>query len=162
MKLVAEQGLVKSKRIGVADSNAALRSIVRRDNGETYRAMLECMAKESGVETPIIDVLVRLDPQEQRREAVERGLDEQDGRCGEDRQDEGRDDASRLQAGTRGRSRNGRHRRCADLRSRRGRYDDARRNAEDGEEQSFGCRPRVDVGRSCEIIADLAIIRARF
>lgn len=48
--------LVKGARIGVDDSimkaNAALRSIVRRDNGETYRAMLERMATESGIATP--------------------------------------------------------------------------------------------------------------
>jgi hypothetical protein len=38
-----------------------LRTIVRRDSGETYREMLRRMAKESGVETPTIDDLVRLD-----------------------------------------------------------------------------------------------------
>src|SRR3954464_6405410 len=40
---------------------AALRTIVPRDNGETYRQMLTRMAKESGVETPTIDDLVRLE-----------------------------------------------------------------------------------------------------
>jgi hypothetical protein len=34
---------------------------VRRDNGESYREMLMRMAKESGVETPTIDDLIRLD-----------------------------------------------------------------------------------------------------
>src|SRR6478735_8951161 len=43
------------------EANAALRAIVRRDSGETYREMLTRMAKESGVETPTIDDLVRLD-----------------------------------------------------------------------------------------------------
>ncbi|MEK4031651.1 transposase [Methylocystis sp. IM3] len=56
LQLVAERGLVKGERIGVdgstMEANAALRSIVRRDNGETYRAMLERMAKESGIATP--------------------------------------------------------------------------------------------------------------
>ncbi len=65
MKLVAERGLVKGERIGVdgstMEANAALRSIVRRDSGETYREMLTRMAKESGVETPTIDALIRLD-----------------------------------------------------------------------------------------------------
>src|SRR5882672_7142849 len=41
LKLVAEQGLVKGKRIGVdastMEANAALRTIVRRDDGRTYR-----------------------------------------------------------------------------------------------------------------------------
>ena len=65
LKLVAERGLVKGERIGVdgstMEANAALRAIVRRDNGETYREMLTRMAKESGVETPTIDDLIRLD-----------------------------------------------------------------------------------------------------
>jgi hypothetical protein len=43
------------------EANAALRSIMRRDSGESYREMLTRMAKESGVETPTIDDLVRLD-----------------------------------------------------------------------------------------------------
>ena len=56
---------LKGERIGVdgstMEANAALRAIVRRDSGETYREMLTQMAKESGVETPTIDDLVRLD-----------------------------------------------------------------------------------------------------
>ena len=65
LKLVAERGLVKGERIGVdgstMEANAALRSIVRRDTGESYREMLARMARESGVATPTIDDLVRLD-----------------------------------------------------------------------------------------------------
>jgi len=65
LKLVAEQGLVKGKRIGVdastMEANAALRTIVRRDDGRSYREMLTQMAKESGIETPSADDLVRLD-----------------------------------------------------------------------------------------------------
>jgi transposase len=65
LKLVAEQGLVKGRRIGVdastMEANAALRTIVRRDDGRTYREMLTQMAQESGIETPTTDDLVRLD-----------------------------------------------------------------------------------------------------
>jgi transposase len=65
LKLVAEQGLVTGKRIGVdastMEANAALRTIVRRDDGRTYREMLTQMAKESGIETPSADDLVRID-----------------------------------------------------------------------------------------------------
>src|ERR1700690_958118 len=65
LKLVAEQGLVKGKRIGVdastMEANAALRTIVRRDDGRSYREMLTQMAEESGIETPSADDLVRLD-----------------------------------------------------------------------------------------------------
>ena len=65
LKLVAERGLVKGERIGVdgstMEANAALRTIVRRDNGESYREMLTRMAKESGIETPSADDLARFD-----------------------------------------------------------------------------------------------------
>lgn len=65
LKLIAERGLVKGERIGVdastMEANAALRTIVRRDTGETYREMLQRMAKESGIETPSADDLTRLD-----------------------------------------------------------------------------------------------------
>ena len=63
--LIAEAGLIKGERIGVdastMEANAALRNIVRRDNGEGYREMLECLARESGVETPTAENLARLD-----------------------------------------------------------------------------------------------------
>ena len=53
--LIAEAGLIKGERIGVdastMEANAALRNIVRRDNGEGYREMLERLARESGVES---------------------------------------------------------------------------------------------------------------
>ena len=45
------------------EANAALRAIVRRDSGEGYREMLQRLAKESGIETPTADDLVRLDRQ---------------------------------------------------------------------------------------------------
>jgi transposase len=65
LQRVAEHGLVKGARIGVdastMEANAALRTIVRRDSGEGYREMLTRMAKESGIETPTIEDLVRLD-----------------------------------------------------------------------------------------------------
>ena len=65
LKRLAEHGLIKGERIGVdvstMEANAALRTIVRRDNGETHRQMLTRMAKESGIETPTTEDLIRLD-----------------------------------------------------------------------------------------------------
>jgi transposase len=65
LALIADAGLVKGERIGVdastMEANAALRNIVRRESGEGYREMLERMAKESGIETPSAEDLVRLD-----------------------------------------------------------------------------------------------------
>ena len=65
LKLDAERGPAKGERIGVDAStmgaNAALRAIVRRDSGESYREMLTHMAKESGIETPSAEDLARFD-----------------------------------------------------------------------------------------------------
>jgi transposase len=65
LQRLAERGLVKGERIGVdastMEANAALRAIVRRGSGEGYREMLTRMARESGIETPTADDLIRLD-----------------------------------------------------------------------------------------------------
>ena len=65
LERLAEHELVKGDRIGVdastMEANAALRTIVRRDDGETYRAMLKRLAEESGIATPTAEDLVRLD-----------------------------------------------------------------------------------------------------
>jgi transposase len=62
---LAERGLVKGGRIGVdastMEANAAMRSIRRRDTGETYREMLTRMAQASGIATPTAAELKRLD-----------------------------------------------------------------------------------------------------
>ena len=62
---LAEHGLVKGNRIGVdgstMEANAAMRSIRRRDTGESYREMLRRMAEESGIETPTAAELQQFD-----------------------------------------------------------------------------------------------------
>jgi hypothetical protein len=62
---VAERGWVRGKRIGVdastMEANAALRTIMRREDGRSYREMLTQIAKESGIATPTADDLVRID-----------------------------------------------------------------------------------------------------
>ena len=65
LKLVAARGLVRGERIGVdgstMEANAALRTIVRRDHGESYREMLTRMARKSGIDTPSAEDLARFD-----------------------------------------------------------------------------------------------------
>ena len=65
LTLIAAHGLVKGERIGVdastMEANAALKAIVRRETGETYREMLKRMAEESGIETPSAEDLIRMD-----------------------------------------------------------------------------------------------------
>ena len=54
--LLADRGLIKGKRIGIdattLEANAAMRSIVRRDTGESYEEFLTALAKASGIGTP--------------------------------------------------------------------------------------------------------------
>jgi transposase len=58
-------GLVKGKTIAIdattLEANAALRSIVRRDTGETYHDFLTQLAQASGIETPTRADLAKLD-----------------------------------------------------------------------------------------------------
>ena len=65
LQRLAGRGLIKGERIGVdastMEANAALRTIVRRDNGEGCREMLTRRGRESGIETPTTEDLIRLD-----------------------------------------------------------------------------------------------------
>jgi transposase len=65
LQRLADAGLVKGTTIGIdattLEANAALRSIVRRDTGETYQEFLTQLAQASGIETPTRDDLARLD-----------------------------------------------------------------------------------------------------
>jgi len=65
LKILAEHGLLQGKTVGIdattLEANAALRSIVRRDDGSGYRDFLIGLAKSSGVETPSRADLAKLD-----------------------------------------------------------------------------------------------------
>ena len=65
LEIADRHDLVKGKRIGVdastQEANAALRRLVRRDSGEDYQEMLRRLAKESGLETPSAEDLIRVD-----------------------------------------------------------------------------------------------------
>ncbi len=65
LTVLAEHGLLRGKTIGIdattLEANAALRSIVRRDTGQTYQEFLLQLAKASGIETPTRSQLARLD-----------------------------------------------------------------------------------------------------
>ncbi len=56
-------GLIKGKTLGVdattLEANAAMRSIVRREDGRTYQRFLDDLAKASGIETPTREDLAR-------------------------------------------------------------------------------------------------------
>jgi transposase len=65
LRLLTQKGLIKGKKLGIdastMEANAALKTIVRRDTGEGYAAMLQRLAKESGVATPTREDLIRFD-----------------------------------------------------------------------------------------------------
>lgn len=65
LQVLARDGLLKGKTLGVdattLEANAALRSIVRRDTGESYQEFLHRLAVESGMETPSREDLAKLD-----------------------------------------------------------------------------------------------------
>jgi transposase len=69
--LLAERELLKGQRMGIdattLEANAAMRSIVRRDTGETYDEFLCGLAKASGINTPTREDLVRLDRKRKKR-----------------------------------------------------------------------------------------------
>ena len=65
LSLVAEEGLLKGKTLGIdattLEANAAMRSIVRRDTGESYEEFLTALAQASGIETPTREDLAKVD-----------------------------------------------------------------------------------------------------
>jgi transposase len=65
LRLVAEHGLVKGRRVGVdastMEADAAMRSIIRREDGAGWQAMLGELARTSGIATPTTDQLRQLD-----------------------------------------------------------------------------------------------------
>jgi len=71
LEQLADAGLVKGKRIGIdattLEANAALRSIVRRDNAESYEEFLKGLARQSGVETPTREDLGRVDRKRKKK-----------------------------------------------------------------------------------------------
>ena len=68
---LVEAGRLKGKTIAIdattLEANAAMRSIVRRDTGESYQAFLAGLATASGIETPTREGLARLDRKRKKK-----------------------------------------------------------------------------------------------
>ncbi len=64
-------GLLKGRTIAIdattLEANAAMRSIVRRDTGESYQAFLTRLAHASGIKTPTREALARLDRKRKKK-----------------------------------------------------------------------------------------------
>lgn len=71
LKRLGEDGLLRGKTLGIdattLEANAALRSIVRKDTGESYEEFLLGLAQASGIETPSREDLARLDRNRPRK-----------------------------------------------------------------------------------------------
>ena len=65
LELLGASGLLSGKTLGVdattLEANAAMRSIVRRDDGRGYEEWLEQVVQASGIETPTRQDLAKLD-----------------------------------------------------------------------------------------------------
>ncbi len=68
---LATAGLLKGRTVAIdattLEANAAMRSIVRRDTGESYQEFLTRLAAESGIKTPTRAALARLDRRRKKR-----------------------------------------------------------------------------------------------
>jgi len=71
LKVLSQTKLLKGQRLGLdattLEANAAMRSIVRRDIGESYQAFLTELAHSSGIETPTREDLARIDRNRPRK-----------------------------------------------------------------------------------------------
>ena len=71
LQRLADAGLVRGKTVGIdattLEANAALRSIVRRDTGESYQDFLTKLAQASGIETPTRADLARIDRKRKKK-----------------------------------------------------------------------------------------------
>ena len=65
LKIVDEEGLLKGRSVGIdattLEANAAMRTIVRRENGQGYEEFLRGLARNEGLENPTREELARFD-----------------------------------------------------------------------------------------------------
>ena len=71
LKVLDEEGLISGRTVSIdattLEANAALKSIVRRDNGQSYNEYLKELAKAAGIEDPTREQLARLDRKRKKK-----------------------------------------------------------------------------------------------
>ena len=71
LKVLTRCGLLRGKTLGVdsttLEANAAMRSIVRRDNGDSYEEFLTKLAQANGIETPTREDLGKVDRKRKKK-----------------------------------------------------------------------------------------------
>ncbi len=80
---VARRGMLKGKTIGIdattLEANAAMRSIVRRDTGETYMEYLRRLASEAGMDSSDDNAVRRMDRKRKKKTSNEEWVNPHDG-----------------------------------------------------------------------------------
>src|SRR5579862_9417081 len=75
LERLAQAGLIKGKTIGVdsttLEANAAMKSIVRRDTGESYMTYLKRLAEAEGIEAQDAAALLRMDRKRKKKTSNE-------------------------------------------------------------------------------------------
>ena len=75
LERLAQAGLIRGKTIGVdsttLEANAAMKSIVRRDTGESYMAYLKRLAEAEGIEAEDAAALLRMDRKRKKKSSNE-------------------------------------------------------------------------------------------
>src|SRR5947208_11820248 len=75
LEQLARAGLIKGKTIGVdsttLEGNAAMKSIVRRDTGESYVAYLKRLAEAEGIDAKDAEALLRMDRKRKKKTSNE-------------------------------------------------------------------------------------------
>ena len=71
LKILTAEGLVQGQTIAIdattLEANAALKSIVRRDNGQSYNEYLKGLARAAGIEDPTREQLARMDRKRKKK-----------------------------------------------------------------------------------------------
>lgn len=71
LRILAQEGLVRGQTIAIdattLEANAALKSIVRRDNGQGYNEYLKGLAQAAGLDNPTRDQLARFDRKRKKK-----------------------------------------------------------------------------------------------
>lgn len=71
IKILTEEGLIRGRTISIdattLEANAAMRSIVRREDGQTYEEYLKGLAQAAGMENPTREQLARLDRKRKKK-----------------------------------------------------------------------------------------------
>lgn len=71
VRLLVKEGLLSGQTVSIdattLEANAALKSIVRRDNGQSYEEYLKGLAQAAGIENPTREQLARLDRKRKKK-----------------------------------------------------------------------------------------------